>query len=383
MTSETRYTNLTRYEDIGLNSKFNLADGHAHQGQNPTQREIVASLPELFHAAEQAFQSDSEREFQQAFYSLAGQHSAIGHPRTLLCYSASLSTDLAATYLASRGLSVALLQPCFDNLATILRRRNVALTPLGEDRLRNTAALDETLDAMHADAVFLTLPNNPTGFNLTPDRFRAIVDHCVAHHRILILDCTFRFFDISPLWDQYEVLEDSGVSYLVVEDSGKTWPTQDLKCSILAVSRDLYAGVLELHDDILLNVSPFILRLLTAYIRDTQEAGLERTVWRTIRRNRQALREALAGTILTPEFPDSTVSVDWLRINRPGIRSEDVVATLGRAQIGVLPGDHFHWADHEAGARFIRIALARPPEWFATACGHLRDVVLSTPGFTA
>lgn len=33
-----KFNNLTRYESIGLNQDFNLADGHAHQGQSETQK---------------------------------------------------------------------------------------------------------------------------------------------------------------------------------------------------------------------------------------------------------------------------------------------------------------------------------------------------------
>ncbi|MFB6395072.1 pyridoxal phosphate-dependent aminotransferase [Polymorphospora lycopeni] len=371
-----RYTNLTRYENVGINRRFNLADGHAHQGQNSTQQEIVTDLPKIFYAAEATLQRESEEEFQQVFYRLAGQHSAIHSPRTMLCYSASLATDLVATYLSSRSLSVGLLQPCFDNLATILRRRQVELVPLSEAQL-GPDSIDDTFAGMTTDAVFLTLPNNPTGFTYDEAQFKHLVELCVTHRKILILDCTFRFFVTTPFWDQYAVLEDSGVSYLVVEDTGKTWPTQDLKCSILASSADLYEQVLELHNDILLNVSPFILRLLSAYVNDTARSGLEKSIWRTISQNRDHLRESLRGTILVPEFPDSTISVEWIRISHPTVRSEEIVELLGKAQVGILPGNHFYWADHDTGSNFVRFALARRSDWFADSCRYLRTVLLS------
>ncbi|MEU8787254.1 aminotransferase class I/II-fold pyridoxal phosphate-dependent enzyme [Streptomyces sp. NPDC048637] len=382
MPASARYTNLTRYENIGINKEFNLADGHAHQGQNSTQQSIVAELPDLFYAAEKARQADSEDEFQQAFYSLAGQHSAVTHPRTFLCYSASLATDLVATYLSSKRLTVRLLQPSFDNLATILKRRNIPLVPVAENEFA-PERLEAFLNSLGEDALFLTLPNNPTGFSLDPAAFERVVGHCRVHGKILIIDCTFRFFATSPFWDQYEVLEKSGVSYIVVEDTGKTWPTQDLKCSILAVSKDLYDDMLELHNDILLNVSPFILRLLTSYVRDTERNGLDETIWSVIRSNRQALRDALQGSIFAPAFPQSTVSVEWTRIDHATLRSEHVVEALGQDHLGILPGDHFYWADHETGSQYIRFALARPCDWFVGACRHLRTVIGANEDFQA
>ncbi|MCZ8515777.1 aminotransferase class I/II-fold pyridoxal phosphate-dependent enzyme [Paenibacillus filicis] len=366
-----RLPNLTRYESIGINRTFNVADGHAHQPQTAGQRQIVGRLPELFYEAEALRQSDLEGEFRRLFFNLSGQLSAADLPRTLFCYSASLSTDLIATYLAAHRLSAALLHPCFDNLATILRRRNVPLTPLYEQELA-LDRLEETWASLTADAVFLTVPNNPTGFELSVEAWERIVGLCGKYDKLLIVDCTFRFFSRNRYWDQYELLERSGIRYLVVEDTGKTWPTQDLKCSILAMSADLHEEILELHNDILLNVSPLILKLLIEYMKDTQRNGLASVIWETIDRNRRQLREAIHSSCLIVENPTSAISVEWLRITDPEQRSVDLVDRLNRLGLGVLPGDHFYWADMGEGERFIRIALARNPVMFAEACGILR-----------
>lgn len=368
----TRLPNLTRYESIGINRIYNLADGHAHQPQTASQQRIVSRLPEWFRQAEALRQCDLEEEFRHHFYSLAGQHSATGLARTLFCYSASLSTDLLATYLASRQLSASLLHPCFDNLATILRRRNVPLTPLPEAALA-LESMDDTFAKLTTDAVFLTLPNNPTGFEMSQEAWERLVHLCGNYGKLLILDCTFRFFSRNRYWDQYELLERSGISYIVVEDTGKTWPTQDLKCSILAMSADLHEDLLELHNDILLNVSPFILKLLIEYLKDTGREGLPSAIWETIDRNRLQLREALQASCLAPEHPGSAISVEWLRIADPAVRSTDMVERLHRLGIGILPGDHFYWADLKEGERFIRIALSRSPEMFAQACAVLSE----------
>lgn len=362
--------NLTRYESIGINKLFNLADGHAHQRQNKSQHEIVTGLPSIFFKAESMLQRDVEKEFQEAFFQLAGQYSMISSERTMLCYSASLATDLIATFLSANSYSVTLLEPCFDNLATILMRRNVPLVPVGEQALA-PSELRETFARMQTDVLFLTVPNNPTGFTLDRREFTNVVELCREYGKILILDHTFRFFEGGVFFDAYEILEDYGVSYLTVEDTGKTWPTQDLKCSILAASKDLFDELRIYHNDILLNVSPFILKLLTEYVADTETNGLEESVWSTIRENRACLRRAIEGTVLVPADPSSTVSVEWLTITAPEMDSLAIVDALGAANIGVLPGNHFYWHQPDLGSRFVRIALARECREFAEACAHL------------
>ena len=105
-----RYSNLTQYERDSLGRAFNLADGHARQYQDDAQLEICRRLPDLYRAGERISQLDVERYFQAAFYGLAGQPSATAHPRSLLCTSASLATDLVATFFGRAQLSVGLVQ---------------------------------------------------------------------------------------------------------------------------------------------------------------------------------------------------------------------------------------------------------------------------------
>lgn len=377
MTVPIRLANLTQYERIGLGHEFNLADGHAHQFDDREQCKILDRLPALYAESALLRQHDVETRFQTAFYQLAGQFSAAPKRHTVLCYSASLSIDIIAALLGSRNMSVGLLQPCFDNLPAILRGRGVPLVPVAEEAV--TAGRLGRRSRERFDAVFLTLPNNPTGFTLDPPAFERLAQRCAATGTILIVDWTFRFFDRYERWDQYAVLDRCGVSYLCVEDTGKTWPTLDLKCSILAASPDLYPAVAELHNDLLLNVSPFTLRLLTEYVDDASNRGLDTTIRRLIRTNRTVLRQALRDTVLVAGDPDRTISVEWARIASDTVRSLDVVAALGDAGIGALPGDHFYWHDPDVGSRYVRFALARDTSVFAAAAHRLRAVLRGTP----
>src|SRR5688500_139726 len=94
--------NLTQYEHEALNRTYNLADGHAHQRQNPSQRQIIAQLPTVFYRAETAGQRIIEDEFRQTFFQLAGQRRAIDLTTSMFCYSASVSMEIAALLLGRK-----------------------------------------------------------------------------------------------------------------------------------------------------------------------------------------------------------------------------------------------------------------------------------------
>src|SRR2546421_8922180 len=90
-------SNLTQYERDGLNHKFNLSDGHAHQHQSDGQREIIAELPKIFYRAENTLQRVLEGEFLTSFFNLAGQTKALEFlGNCMLCFSASTATEVVA-----------------------------------------------------------------------------------------------------------------------------------------------------------------------------------------------------------------------------------------------------------------------------------------------
>jgi aspartate/methionine/tyrosine aminotransferase len=383
MNALVRLPNLTQYERIGNNCELNLTDGHAHQFQDPAQRSIVRRLPDLYMESEQVHQHEIEAEFRRAFYQLAGQNSAVRHPWTMLSYSASMSIDIIAAFLSEAGMSVGLVQPCFDNLAALLRRRGVPLVRIPEGTVAGNRTGPRLYDLLSGstgpDALFLTLPNNPTGFALGPAEFERLARMCAATDTILIIDWTFRFFEQYESWDQYAVLARTGVDYICVEDTGKTWPTLELKCSILATNARLYTALALPHEDMLLNVSPFVLRLLLAYLEDARSRGLDATVRHLVGVNRRALHRALRGSVLVVDRPDRTISVEWVRIESDTVRSLDVVALLDGVGVAILPGDHFYWDEPALGCDHVRFALSRDATLFAMACERLRTAVDSMP----
>ncbi|HEX6077873.1 MAG TPA: aminotransferase class I/II-fold pyridoxal phosphate-dependent enzyme [Micromonosporaceae bacterium] len=382
MDSKIQLADLTQHEIEALRTKFNLADAHTHQRQSPTQRDIVARLPELWYEAESRLQADFERELIEAFFRLHGQYTALRVRKSLLSYAASISTLAVAMYLNQQRMSVTLVEPCFDNLYEVLKNVGVQLSPLPESVLHDTENLYQELSQrVHTDAVFLVDPNNPTGFTLLKDRrrgFREVIRYCVDHDKLLIIDLCFAAFALCDenlgRFDLYEILEESGVRYVALEDTGKTWPIQDAKCAILTTSDDIWNDVNNIHTSILLNVSPFVLNLVKHYIRDSIADGLT-SIRDITHQNRQTAVDVLAGSILEHQNPVANVSVAWFRITSPELSATKLQRVLVENGVYVLPGTYFYWSKPELGERYIRIALARDPEQFSTAIFALREVL--------
>lgn len=366
---------ITQHEIEALKTRFNLADAHTHQSQSPSQQAIVASLPELWYEAENQTQYQSEQEFIEAFYGFHGQHTALKRRDEIyLVYAASIGMHITATYLRKHNLRVGLIEPCFDNLHDLMKHMQVPMSPLDEAVFQDESAIYDNLCQQGADvdAIVLVDPNNPTGFSLFANgsgAFREVVRYCRDHDKLLVLDLCFAAFMLAsgqPRCDVYEILEASGVRYIAMEDTGKTWPLQDAKCSTIMSSRDLNDDLYNLVTSVLLNVSPFVLKLVTRYVQDSGADNFA-SVRNILDTNRQLARERLDGGLLSYCEPQVRTSVAWFRINDPEVTADDLQLYLQQHHIYVLPGKYFYWRHPERGQRFIRLALARRPEVFADA----------------
>lgn len=366
---------ITQHEIAALRTHYNLADAHTHQNQSQTQRRIVESLPALWDAAAQQTQQASEQDFIEAFYTLHGQFTALQRRDEIyLVYAASIAMHITATHLQKKKLRVGLIEPCFDNLHDLMDHMQVPMVALGEDLFSDAARIFDRLSARsdEFDAVFLIDPNNPTGFSLFADgddAFREVVRFCVERNKLLILDFCFAAFLLASgksRPDAYAILEGSGVSYIVMEDTGKTWPLQDAKCATITASRDLDPDIYPIVTSVLLNVSPFILKLVAEYVRDSKQDGFA-SVRDLLDRNRDLARRRLDCSKLRYVTPPVETSVAWFEITDPAWTADALQAYLLESDIYVLSGRYFFWENPDKGQRFIRIALAREPDLFAGA----------------
>jgi len=371
---------ITQHEIAALKTRFNLADAHTHQSQSPSQQRIVESLPKLWYRAENQTQYQSEQEFIETFYRFHGQHRALQRKDEIyLVYAASIGMHITATYLKKHNMRVGLIEPCFDNLHDLMKHMQVPMSPLSELLFRDRSAIYGNLveHASELDAVVLVDPNNPTGFSLFspgPEAFLEVVRFCVDYDKLLVIDLCFAAFMLAsgqPRCDIYAILEDAGVRYIAMEDTGKTWPLQDAKCATIMASRDLNDDIYNIVTSVLLNVSPFILNLITRYVEDSGADDFA-SVRQVLETNRYCAREYLDGPMLSYCEPMVNTSVAWFQINNPALTSDELQAYLMQRSIYVLPGKYFYWNHPQQGQQFIRLALARKPEMFAQAMQAMR-----------
>lgn len=370
------YRCLTDIENLGLNSKFGLADGHAYQDLTLEQQNIINDLSSLWAQASTLLQKDIEVLFHDNFYRLAKQPSAVGSRNFRICTSASQSIDMVGALLFRKKLSVGLVHPTFDNLAQIMRRWDLHVTPLTEDQVFQIDPKEDSARLPEFDAIFIVNPNNPTGSFLTPQQARNIISWCKENNKLLIVDQTFRFFDPHP-FDLIKLLKESGVSYISIEDTGKTFPTQDMKASIISYSSDMAAQVEVVYEEIFLAVSPFTLLVLNHFIVDALQRGIETVVLSQVRRHRRLLLASLKGTLLAPATKcDLDLSVQWLKITDSQFSDLNIVEYLSHSGLYILPGRHFFWANGKEGEQYVRVSLLKPHGKFALACQVLRKQIL-------
>lgn len=360
------YCKLTDYELDALSQLYNLADGHARYSF-PSCHTLEERLSHLLVQAQD--QERAEGQFFEAFFSLSHQPPADIAQRILYAPSASISIEIVANYLRMQGCSVSLIEPVFDNLADIVKRHGVPLKPLSEQCLAEHG-LESWLKTVQTGALFLVVPNNPTGYLFSEADLTTIVDFCVREKKLLILDFSFRFFAPGLLtWNQYDLLERSGVRYIAIEDTGKTWPTYELKVSPLLADIQTFSDISSIYRDIFICHSPLALSFVAGFIQDSYQCGLEASIWSISEANRALLRETIAGTPFKVAG-DTNTSVEWLSIENE-MDDVQVVHHLQRFGLYVLPGRNFFWSHPQESCQFVRVALMRDPAHFSQGVGRL------------
>jgi aspartate/methionine/tyrosine aminotransferase len=366
--------NLTCYEIDSLPHTYNLTDGHVFRRWSGAEEAIINRSAQLFKSATRRNQAGIERGYIRDFSLLAKQtwdEQELGY---LTCFTASMAFEIVANYLRLNDLSLALIEPCFDNLADIFQRHRIPLRPIPDEVLEAPGgAFARALDEVDVDAVCLVTPNNPTGRTLTEDNLHQLVQFCKHQWKFLILDNCFRAdLPRKVVHDQYRIVLNAGIDAVLVEDTGKTWPSSEIKAPFFAVTRarGLFTQIYDIDTDFLLHVSPVGVRLVHEFIHLSQQDDLA-SVHATVRVNRAALYENLEGTFLTPcEHPVRQCGL------APDRSPKQWPATQGgarRTRRVRAAGDHFFWHDRSKGDRFIRVALPRDADVFREAATLLGD----------
>jgi aspartate/methionine/tyrosine aminotransferase len=378
-----KFEDLTQHEVQALKHEYNFADAHTHQSQSVSQLEIVRKFPELWLESAKTKQETLNNLFVETFYQIRGIETALSPNNVMLHYAASIATIQVANFLLKKRLTVTLIEPCFDNLYEILMHMEIPLFPLKEELLHQEDQIYENLkNNVKTDAIFIVDPNNPTGFTLlgrkNQQAFESVVRFCKDYNKILIIDYCFANFLMNDeeveLYDTYQILKESGITYMAIEDTGKTWPIQDAKVAMLKVSDNIYDEMYSIYTAYILNVSPFILKFLTEYIRDSHNCqfGSTRNLLNT---NRKILEEICQNTILKVQKPKGKVSVAWCEITEPNLTATELQKILYEGGVYVLPGTYFYWCNPLQGERYIRIALARDTDNFFAGMSLMRQII--------
>jgi aspartate/methionine/tyrosine aminotransferase len=369
------FKNLTGYEIDTLHRTYNLTDGHAFRRWSPAEEAIIDRSPLLFKNSSRQMQAGIERDYIRDFLRLAKQawdENALGY---LMCFTASMAFEIIANYLRLRQMTLTLIEPCFDNLADIFRRHSVPLYPFPDVYLEApNDEFEHALSTIRSDAICLVTPNNPTGMTLSERNLRSLVKFCIEHQSLLILDNCFRaYLPRHRVYDQHRIIVDADIDAFLVEDTGKTWPTAEIKAPFFAVSRArrLFERVYAIYTDFLLHVSPVGIKLMHEFIHLSLQDDMA-YIQEIVAVNRKQLYEQVAGTFLRP-CEHRFASVAWLRIDHSlnGLQLKQILDERG---VFVLPGDYFFWHDRRQGEKFIRVALTRDKEMFGEAATLLGEV---------
>lgn len=370
---------LTDYEQLGSFSVMNLSDGHASQDFSSEFAEHVENLNGLWQRSNSITYTDMAKSYVNTFSLLAGTPCVNATDNFVICPTASNSIDIVGAVLNERRAVTCLVEPTFDNLALILRRRGVMLVSVSDGEVADIETEDDCREVFdnRASAIFLVSPNNPTGTILSQRRLGAVIEHCCRRDKILILDNSFRFHK-RVHYDDYKMLFESGVSFLSLEDTGKVWPTQEVKASLLVCSDDLREPLAKIYNEIYLCASKFSLMLLERLIHQSRVSGLKTTLWDVIDARRDQVRAAVAASIFEFDPPAATseLGVAWLSVVNFGLNDLDTTDHLRELGVSILPGRQFFWrnGDKRRYHSNVRISLLRPKAPFDAAMAVIASV---------
>lgn len=367
---------LTDFELIGLNSEANLADGHAYHDTILPYFNILTGLPLIWEQAKSISIPEMELRFKRSFSKLI-MSSALNRIKNFkIAPTASNTIDIIGAFLRASKYKTALIEPTFDNLSLLLKRREVDLVSLASQELSKiyNGGASTVVDDPSLGAIFLVNPNNPTGSVIGPQELIRIADYCIKHGKLLILDNSFRLFS-RTIYDDYQILTDSKVSFIAFEDTGKSFPTQDMKASLLLYSEDNKVLVEKIYNELYLCTSNFQLAVLIEFFEATARTGLPNALWTLVDERRQALREVLDGTRLKidSESKNSDLSVEWLNCGRIG-SDIFVCDELQKSGLVILPGRNFYWnSSHlETNRRNVRLSLLKDARNFERSLNIIR-----------
>lgn len=377
---------ITQREIPLLGKPFNFTDGHAYRPHTPAEKEIFDRLGDIYHTtSDRAGWEHWHEYYLDGFFALSEQSRTSWIQNYFLLGEATRGIELIRDVVKirfRRGAhlkgdnqpSVALIEPAFDNLPNTLKL-DLDLETVPETWLTNDSEFHNIYN-IRSDVIFLCLPNNPTGATLSQENFIKLLEFCRDSHKTLVLDNCFRFF-LPPelMYDQYGLAAQYETPVIMLEDTGKTWPTTENKVSLLAVSGDrndpdsLAHDAYNFYSNMYLTMAPMKWRLLGELMRLSMNDNMA-SIKEPVTANRHALQETL-GLIGMDIVSAPFMGVAWVDTQKV-MSAEEFVARADRVEVHALRGEKFFWHDPSQGINNVRFALNKDPERYLRAMQALR-----------
>lgn len=214
-------------------------------------------------------QHNLEKNFEREFFGQAGQQPDLTHH--FYAPSAPIAMNFIAHYVADRSLSVTALGPLSEDQQALLSSYDTLLQREPGEDFRSFASRVGKRDTQ-ASAVLLSIPDTPSGQGFSQEAFERIVQFCAQHDRLLIVDFSARFSvpELST-WDQYAILERSGVRYMTLEDTSKQWPLVGMAVSTVIADARTFAEICPYWEAVFVHHSPIVFRFLNSLLQQSKK----------------------------------------------------------------------------------------------------------------
>lgn len=276
------------------------------------------------------------------------------------------------------GLTVITTTPCIDIMRLFLEERSDIRPSFVQSRLDGVLgrldvnAVVDRIRAQRRDhpkgaiAVLLSSPENPTGQTWSEDELRLVAGTCTDTDATLIMDHCFAVAGVQEagsvcrIWD----LNDPGCQWLSVWDTGKTFGLNEDKLGFILCGTPEMAQVV----DEALAVTQFgVARRQKMFFAELLRRA---SFYGHTEELRELCQENVATCVeLAPDWISSSPvagSLLLLDISQSGLSDEALRLKLLDAGIGVIAGNVFFHDDWRP-SHYVRLALARRPEYFADA----------------
>lgn len=227
---------------------------------------------------------------------------ALGEERIAVTGSGVSAIMLASQVLLSPGDRVVAVTPLWPNITEIPKI-------LGAEVVRHPLVVENGRWRLDADALIASLtpdtrllivnsPSNPTGWTITPDDQRAILDHCRKHDIWILADEVYERLIFRPGLEaapSFLAIAETDDKLIVVNSFSKSWRMTGWRVGWLTVPASIandLAKVIEYNTSC---VSDFVQRGALAAVSDPRGEAVVKEQRQSLLASRQRLRDGLTA----------------------------------------------------------------------------------------